>query len=112
MVESRHVSLVALLSSPESYSGKRVRTAGVMRVGFEHSALYLTKEQAELGIIANSVWLNLGAYSEDGEELSGRYVEVVGIFDPGDKGHLRGWTASTGDISSLIPLEPPSEVSK
>jgi hypothetical protein len=80
-----------------------------MRVGFEHSALYLTKEQAELGIIANSVWLNLGEYSEDGEELSGRYVQVVGIFDPGDKGHLRGWTASTGDISSLIPLTIPRQ---
>ncbi len=71
------VSMPALLSNPERYDGEMIRVCGYYSKNREMTALYLHKEDRDVGLIPNSI-------SVKGDELarvaSGSYVVLQGRF--------------------------------
>ncbi len=106
------VPLVSLLVDPAAYDGKLVRTHGVLAVGFELSALFLTKEHATHGIMSHSVWLDLADHDQDLRPLIGSYVEIEGVVDASAKGHMGAWDSSIRQISGVTGVEggPPRKI--
>ena len=80
-----HVSMVQLIANPRHFDGKRVLVAGFLTRGFESTALWLNKDDANMGISKNAVYV--GGPSSDACP-SGAYVQVQGIFDAKFTGHL------------------------
>jgi len=101
-------SMASLLATPGKYDGIRVRTNGVATIGFEADAIYLTKEHAREGILANAISIRLP--SEDPapwnefKHLSGKYVLIEGIFHKPDPLEI-GFRGSISDVKYLYALE-------
>lgn len=93
-------SLIQLLASPEKYHGKRVQVEGFLHyIRYEEieSALYLSREDANYGITANSLgvsydeYFSIGAMTQEDEprgkrskdltQVNGKYVLLEGVFD-------------------------------
>ena len=107
------VSLVRLIAVPSEYHEKRVVTFGYLEFALEHQVLYLSKGDAEAGILANSICLSVGSEAADRvSALSGRYVEIDGTFDANA---LRGpgWQHFAGLVRAravrAVPLMPGTE---
>jgi hypothetical protein len=82
------VSIVELLANPAQWHGKNVVVIGFAAVSFEHSAIYLHRQDMEAGIISNGLWLELpSGFAASGLE-KGEYVLVRGKFDAKAGGHL------------------------
>lgn len=75
------VSMVALIANPAAYDGKPVRVTGFGVFEFETTALYLSKQDAVLGLDENSIALDTRRSLEDLRELNGRFVFVSGTFE-------------------------------
>ena len=48
ILEPQRVSIVSLIASPDRYEGKAVVVTGFFRAAFEHSAIYLNEDEAEI----------------------------------------------------------------
>lgn len=105
------VSLMALIVTPERFDNRKVRVIGAMRLAFEGDALYLHREDMELHIPTNAVWLSFGpdGPTADQRALSGGYVGVEGVFSSRFKGH---WGRYAGSIKEVARIEkwPPPEL--
>ena len=86
--EEYRVSLVELLANPIQWHGKDVVVIGFAAVSFEHSAIYLHRQDMEAGIAANGLWLELPKDLASGELEKGTYVLVRGKFDARAGGHM------------------------
>jgi len=93
------VSLVALIVNPSAYDGKLVRVTGFAVFEFETTALYLSKQDAALGLDENSVMLDTRRPLDELQPLHGHYVFVSGTFEANDD--LRA-----GRIVSIQVLQP------
>ncbi|HKW18442.1 MAG TPA: hypothetical protein VJO35_13125 [Terriglobales bacterium] len=110
-VEPINVSMVALLSSPERYDGKLVRTIGFLRLEFEGNALYLHEEDYLHRITKNALELSLSKEQEERYKmLSTKYVLIEGTVS------ASRWEAETsissGHIKDVTRLEywpPPGD---
>src|SRR5687768_8590279 len=54
-----NVSLIELIARPRDFHGQRIMAQGTIALGFEHSALYLHREDYDRAIYANSVWVTV-----------------------------------------------------
>ena len=82
------VSIVELLANPAQWHERNVVVIGFAAVGFEHSAIYLHREDMEAGITSNGLWLELpSGFAAPGLE-KGEYVLVHGRFDAKRGGHM------------------------
>jgi hypothetical protein len=78
--EPINISMVALLSSPERYDGKLVRTIGFLHLEFEGNALYLHEEDYLHRITKNALELSLSKEQEERyKRLSTKYVVIDGL---------------------------------
>jgi hypothetical protein len=78
-----YCSMVSLLADPERYDGKRVPTEGVATIGFEASAIYLSKEDARHHVLSNGIGIALPedpTPRNDFRHLEGKYVLGEGRF--------------------------------
>jgi hypothetical protein len=78
------VTIYELLANQEEYAGKKVDVMGYYVSSFEHSVIYPSKEEASIGNYLSGIWL-------DGvtlENPSGKYIQVIGTFNPKVKGHM------------------------
>lgn len=75
------VSMVALIANPAAYDGKPIRVTGFAVFEFETTALYLSKQDAVLGLDENSIALDTRRSLDELRELNGRFVFVSGIFE-------------------------------
>jgi hypothetical protein len=88
------VSIVELLANPAQWHGKNVVVIGFAAVSFEHSAIYLHRQDMEAGIMSNGLWLELpSGFAPSGLE-KGEYVLVRGKFDAKAGGHLDGFNGT------------------
>lgn len=76
-----------------------MRVIGFYRGGFEHSAIYLHREDAERAIRANGFWV-LGSGLES---LDNRYIAIEGIFTTSSGGHLSQWPATICGVVKAAP---------
>lgn len=98
------VSLIRLIAHPEIYHGKTVVVYGIGNFAFEGNSIFLNGEIYKKYSTKNSVWLN---FSEDFidenfdklNELNGKYVKVVGVFDAGKHGFFASRSGSLDVIS-------------
>ena len=92
------VSMVQLLTQPEEYDGKRVRTFGYIHFEFEGNGIYLHKEDFDYRLISNRLWVDLtSGFTSD--ECQDSYVLVEGIFDVHSRGHMGGSMGAISDIN-------------
>ncbi|RYG97875.1 MAG: hypothetical protein EON58_08680 [Alphaproteobacteria bacterium] len=97
--EPDFISIATLLANPERYEGRPVGVIGFYHSGFEHSAIYLHRDDATQFIPTNGFWLR----GRIPDELRERYVSVSGIFTTKSRGHLGQWP---GTICGALQVQP------
>lgn len=104
------VSLLTLITNPAEYDGKVVQVEGVFEFYFSESALFASVEWYKHSIFRNSVTLRLDVKAKEIDKLNswtGRYVEVRGVFDAKDRGHLGGSSGTIKEVSYLHLMNEP-----
>lgn len=94
------VNMPALLANPEKYDGRAIRVCGYFAGDRESRALFLHKEDHEVGLIPNSVTVR-GAESE--RATSGSYVIFEGRFNAPtrDRLHIDGGVLEVARAQAL-----------
>jgi hypothetical protein len=106
-------SIVRLLSNPESYNGKTIAVVGYYSIGQELSAIFLSKEAADLGNIQLSVWVNIPDKLEATDliaPMKDGFVYLRGVFEYDPKngaGHLSTYPARITHLTLFRPLKRP-----
>lgn len=100
-------SIVELLARPEKFDKRLVRIEGYMKLEFEGNAIYLHKEDAEVGMTRNGFWLSLDKRTREAMAAckGGSYVSIEGRFVSGENGHMGLWSGTISDISRCVPLK-------
>jgi hypothetical protein len=91
------VSMIELIANPDAWDGKRVRLIGYLHLQFEYDALWLGKNDFEIGLTRNGLWVDtLGSKisSEGFSKCTGGYALLEGVFRPGPSGHFGLWSGS------------------
>jgi hypothetical protein len=91
------VSIVQLLASSERFQGKRIEVQGVIQLGNEERALYLSRDDPTYMNVANGLWLD----TTKPIDAKGAVVIVEGVFNAEGHGHLGLWPGEIRDISRL-----------
>ena len=98
-------SLIRALSHPEKYDGKRIELVGYYRSEFEHSGLYLSKDDARIPNYQSGLWIGRIAANADANRVvrvKEGFVRVIGTFSYSSKrgaGHMGLWPAEMKDIT-------------
>lgn len=96
-------SMVQLIASPERYDGKRVRTMGVARVGFEETGVFLSRGAAENYVFVNGIRISTDLQLNN---LHLRWVLIEGRFHKPPSGS----TSWRGYIDEVKYLYAPEDV--
>ena len=99
---SQAVTLYQLVSEPSTFEGALIRTSGYYYSGFEHSALY-----PEPGLDGQDAHAGIWVFGID-HALSGKHVQISGVYTSSIKGHLSMWVGSVCAVSAkeLPPNAP------
>jgi hypothetical protein len=92
-------SIVALLANPGQFEGKPIAVIGFYHESFEHSALYLSREDFRNSITSNGFWVA----NKVPEPLNDHYVLLEGIFTAKSRGHLGQWPGVICGVSKVVP---------
>ncbi len=98
------VSLIRLIANPEKYDGKKLRVIGYLHLEFEGNGLFLHKEDYDIGISKNSIWVDVDIKHPETSSLnkfSNHYVIIEGTFDGHDNGHMGSCSGSIKKITRL-----------
>lgn len=81
----REVSIIKLISEPDTYEGKLVKVKGVGKIDYEGNAVYLSRFDYDHFIKKNSIYLKFQKSVKrealiDLKKLNGRVVIVEGYF--------------------------------
>ena len=102
------VPMIRLLATPERYDSRKVTTVGVIMIGVEESNLYLSRDEANVGVPINKVDLIFSGpiTRESAAALSGKYVAVEGRFDVSeDPALFESPAGSISEISDLVDID-------
>jgi hypothetical protein len=100
--ESRDVSIIQLIATPEQFNGQEVRFIGFLHLEFEGDAVYLHRDDYENSILRNSVAIELsGSERHAWRKLNNHYVVIEGRFSSVAKGHLSARSGSVQHITRL-----------
>ncbi|MEJ5963669.1 hypothetical protein [Pedobacter immunditicola] len=100
------ISLISLIAASEKYDQKLIRVKGYLNLMFEGNAIYLSKEDCDLGIDKNGLWIDVETIKVDSKKYNRsnkQYVILEGIFQSDNKGHQNGYS---GSITKIIKIEP------
>jgi hypothetical protein len=101
------VSFIHLISNPEKFEGKLLRVSGFMHVKPEDIGLYFSKESADY-LMSESIWISFDSSfvkRNNIKTFDSKYVELVGIFDKNEKGHISGFQGSLKSVSKMRKLK-------
>jgi len=122
--ESCSIRIVDVVRNPQAYQGKRIRVQGVLDLRFEGHSIREGETRLALNLFRPIVhdvskaavarmeaqvdedWRRIETWRRSG--LQGEWVEVIGIFDPNETGHM-GMIKSGGlrDVVTIAPkLQP------
>jgi hypothetical protein len=99
VTDPKRTSLVALLANPDRFEGKPVAVIGFYHGSFEHSALYLGRDDFRHYVTSNGLWVA----NNVPESLNDHYVLVEGIFSAQSRGHLGQWSGIICGVSKAVP---------
>jgi hypothetical protein len=95
--------MVSVLANPERYYGQRVFLVGYAHFEFEGNALFLRREDFDLRIMTNSIWLDrTGLDPTVVDAADDHYAFVIGKYVHRD-GHMG---CCIGTITEIETLEP------
>ncbi|HEY4194082.1 MAG TPA: hypothetical protein VGM63_00995 [Mucilaginibacter sp.] len=98
------VSLIRLIANPEKYDGKKLRLIGYLHLEFEGNSLFIHKEDYDVGIYKNSIWVDVDMKHPEISGLnkfSNHYVIIEGTFDSHNNGHMGRCSGSIEKITRL-----------
>lgn len=98
------VSIAELLAHPGLFHGKRVRVVGFLRLEFEGTAVYASREDEAQRLHRNGLWVDFlnKAVSDRADAVNNRYVLLEGTFDAEFTGHMGLWSGAIRDIYRVI----------
>lgn len=101
-------SLVQVLAHPEKYHGKKIMLQGYYRSEFEHSALYLTKDDADNSNCRSGIWVLRASWDPTTDKVNDRsYVRAIGVFSFDTKngnGHMGLWPGELRDVTAFTKM--------
>jgi hypothetical protein len=98
------VSMVQLIANPEKFDGKHIRVIGFLRIEFEGNALYFHREDYEIGLLKNAIWVDVTPQMEkQSSKFNMQYVLLEGIFSASEKGHMDAFSGSIKRINRVMP---------
>jgi hypothetical protein len=99
-----NVSLIQLVANPDTYNGKKVRVTGFLRLEEEGNALYLHREDYEMRLMKNGVWIDSprDMTKAQADAVNNHYAICEGVFRSKWKGY--GGMFS-GEINHITRLE-------
>jgi hypothetical protein len=99
-------SVIALLSNPGQFHGKRVSIAGFISIEFESNGLCLHREDALHALLKNGLWLDTPPQWLSATRCKNQsYVLLQGTFNARRGGHMDLWSGAIESITSCTPLE-------
>lgn len=104
--------MIQLVANPEKYDGKQIRIIGFLRIEFEGNALYVHKEDYEIGLLKNAIWVDVTPeMKKEQSKFSMHYVLIEGVFSASEKGHMGAFSGSIKHINRVMlwPLLPNRE---
>jgi hypothetical protein len=105
------VSMIQLIANPEKFDGKHIRVIGFLRIEFEGNALYFHRQDYEIGLLKNGIWVDVTPEMEkQSSKFNMQYVLLEGIFSASEKGHMDAFSGSIKHINRVMPW--PSRRSK
>jgi hypothetical protein len=91
-----------LISRPEVYDGKRVRTIGFLHLEFEGNGLFASAEEAE-HVYLGGIWVVVpDSFASKASSVNDQYVILEGVYHGGPGGHMG---ASKGRLDSIVRLD-------
>lgn len=101
-------SIVQLIADPRTFDGKRVLTYGFATIGPERNYLYLSREDADHGLLTNAVLLDFPTIKETlrHAQLDRRYVLIEGRFDASHRDAFVPANGGLRDITRFELVEP------
>jgi hypothetical protein len=98
------VSMVQLIANPEKFDGKHIRVIGFLRIEFEGNALYFHREDYEIGLLKNAIWVDVTPeMQKQSSKFNMQYVLLEGIFSGSEKGHMDAFSGSIKHINRAMP---------
>jgi hypothetical protein len=98
------VSLIQLIANPEKYDGKDISVLGFLRIEFEGNALYFHREDYEIGLLKNAIWVDVTPeMKKDQSKFSMHYVLIEGTFSASERGHMGAFSGSIKHINRVMP---------
>lgn len=99
-------SLIELIATPQKFDGKIVRFHGVLNIGFESNAMYLSKDHWENTVTSCGIWLHIPPeLAAERKWGNGKYFLIEGTFDASDRGHMGLWMGALSKITLLTVHE-------
>jgi hypothetical protein len=100
-------SVIQLIANPDQFDGMVVQTYGFATIGFERNYLYLSRDDARYGLVANALPLDVPTMEKVGALLrfDGKYVLVEGTFDASLKSGFAPANGGITKISRMLPVE-------
>ncbi len=96
-----HPSIVQILAHPDRYHGRTVLVQGYLRVEFEGTAIYLSKEDADYGMTCNAFSVVL---SKKSAKYDRKHVLLEGRFDKNCRGHYGMFQGTIDHITRVVEL--------
>lgn len=106
--EDKGISLINLIADPEKYNGRLIRVEGFLNIEFEGTAIYFHKEDCDLGICENAIWMDLSKAditSSRFQSLNKKYVLLEGTFESSNKGHFGRYNGTITKITRAVKLK-------
>lgn len=108
IVIQRHdnkISIIGLIANPEKYHQQVVQVKGYINLEFEACAIYLQKEDHDLSIDKNGIWVEISkSEMKKMVDLDKRYVILEGTFDMYNKGHKSAYSGSITRLTEIKAL--------
>jgi hypothetical protein len=82
--EATKVAFGDVLRNPSTYHGKLIETRGFLVQEYENSALYADEKWQH----TKGIWVTSTIEPYPLRAIKNRYVDVTGVFDANDHGHL------------------------
>jgi hypothetical protein len=101
---TQNVTMISLFANPTLYDGKKVRIQGFLNLGFESDAIYLHKEDRDVGILKNGIWLQFSNQKNQLQttKFDNRYVILEGVFNSKANGHMGAYS---GEIQMITRID-------
>jgi len=97
------VSLIQLIANPQTYDQKRVRVIGYIRLEFEGNAIYFHREDFEIGMANNAIWIDLpkDMTPKQIKIVNNQYVICTARFIAGRHGHMGLFSGEFDEVTRL-----------